>query len=125
MTFEPLTIEVLRDGAETRLLARTGSIAIQGSLSAEACDRLAALFGQEAIRLRRERNAVPPPDFYTVLGVTRTATTDEIKDAFRTKAKAFHPDTSAHDGETMTQLNRAYEVLNDSQQRQQYDMTLS
>jgi DnaJ-domain-containing protein 1 len=120
---EPLTLEILREHAQTQLRARTGSMAIQGSLSVEDCDRFAALFQQEAIRLRRERNAVSRPDFYTVLGLARTATADEIKDAFRAKAKACHPDTSAHDGETMAQLNSAYETLSDPVKRQQYDST--
>jgi DnaJ-domain-containing protein 1 len=122
---EPLILEIIHEEAETRLLARTGSIAIQGSLSAEDCDRLAALFQAEGLRQRRDRHRVPSPTHYDLLGVTRTATADEIKDAFRAKAKAFHPDTSAHDGEAMATINAAYETLSDPVTRVQYDRTLT
>jgi DnaJ domain len=126
MTFDPLTIEVLRDGSKSLLRARTGSIAIQGELSIEECDRLAALFQQEALQLRQERNRVPSPTHYDLLGLTRTATADEVQAAYRTRAKDLHPDTNAA-GSTlaMQQLNQAYAVLGDPQQRQQYDMTLN
>jgi DnaJ domain len=121
---EPLILEIIHEEAETRLLARTGSMAIQGSLSVEEGDRLAALFQQEALRLRRERNRVTSPTHYDRLSVTRTATADEIQSAYRALAKQQHPDV-AGDTAAMQQLNQAYAVLGDPQQRQQYDMTLN
>jgi DnaJ-domain-containing protein 1 len=121
-TYEPLVVEILHD-SEPVLRVSAGPHRLVGSLDAEQCDRLVVLFQAEAMRQRRQRNTIKPPDAYTILGVSRTASADEIRDAFRTKAKAYHPDTSAHDGETMTQINEAYAVLGDPVKRQQYDST--
>ena len=125
-TLEPLIIEIIHEEAKTQLRARTGSIAIQGRLSAEECDRLAALFQAEGLRQRRDRHRVPSPTHYDLLGVTRTASANEIQSAYRARAKDIHPDTNAA-GSTlaMQQLNHAYAVLGDPEQRHQYDQTLS
>lgn len=63
-------------------------------------------------------------DLYAVLGVPRSAADDEIKQAFRTLAKRFHPDTpdgAADKGRRFQQLNAAYEILSDQSKRGQYD----
>jgi curved DNA-binding protein CbpA len=57
---------------------------------------------------------------YETLGVPRTATADEIKQAFRRKASAAHPDKGGS-AEDMAAINRAYEVLGDETRRAAYD----
>jgi len=62
-------------------------------------------------------------DYYEVLGVARTASADEVKRAFRKKAKECHPDTnSSPDAEAQfKELGEAYDVLSDANKRQIYD----
>jgi len=63
-------------------------------------------------------------DYYKVLGVSRTATEDEIKKAFRKLARKHHPDLNPDDKEAnklFQQINEAYEVLSDPEKRKKYD----
>lgn len=63
-------------------------------------------------------------DFYLVLGVKRDAGADEIKSAWRTKAKSVHPDQNRDDPDAnrrFTEVGRAYEVLKDPAKRSRYD----
>ncbi|MDO4183536.1 MAG: molecular chaperone DnaJ, partial [Coriobacteriia bacterium] len=64
-------------------------------------------------------------DLYEVLGVSRDATDEEIKKAFRKKARTLHPDVNkeANAEEKFKELNEAYDVLSDKQKRAMYDRT--
>lgn len=63
-------------------------------------------------------------DYYEILGVSKEATNDEIKKAYRSLAKQYHPDKNAGDEEAeakFKEINEAHEVLSDPNKRKQYD----
>lgn len=60
-------------------------------------------------------------DYYEVLGISKGASDDEIKKAFRRKAVEYHPDKQGGDEAKFKEINEAYEVLKDEKKRQRYD----
>lgn len=60
-------------------------------------------------------------DYYEVLGITKNASADEIKKAFRKLAVKYHPDKEGGDETKFKEASEAYEVLKDAQKRQRYD----
>jgi molecular chaperone DnaJ len=65
-----------------------------------------------------------PSDLYSVLGVSREATADEIKRAYRKLARKYHPDRNQGDKESeerFKEVQEAYDTLSDPEKRKQYD----
>lgn len=62
-------------------------------------------------------------DYYEVLGISKTATKEEIKKAYKTLAKKYHPDMNKESGseEKFKEISEAYAVLSDDEKKQHYD----
>src|ERR1043165_3451157 len=63
-------------------------------------------------------------DYYSTLGVAKTATAKEIKQAYRKLARKHHPDVNPGDKAAegkFKEINEAYEVLGDAEKRKKYD----
>src|SRR5215207_8354000 len=66
----------------------------------------------------------PTKDFYAVLGISSSATGDEIKKQYRKLASKHHPDKNPNDAkaaERFKEISEAYQVLGDAEKRKQYD----
>jgi len=81
----------------------------------------------EMVALARYRGsfmALEYKDYYHILGVPRTATSEEIRKAFRKLARQYHPDVAKNKTTAeakFKEINEAYEVLGDPEKRQKYD----
>lgn len=62
-----------------------------------------------------------PKDYYNILGVTKSASPEEIKKAYRKLAHQYHPDKTGGDDKKFKEINEAYQVLSDENKRAQYD----
>lgn len=62
------------------------------------------------------------PNHYEILGVSKNASNDEIKKAFRKLSLKFHPDKPEGDIEKFKNINESYQVLSDPSKRKQYDL---
>ena len=60
-------------------------------------------------------------DYYEVLGVSKSASADEIKKAYRRQAVQHHPDKEGGNEDKFKEVNEAYDILKDAQKRQRYD----
>lgn len=64
-------------------------------------------------------------NFYHILGISRQATAEEVKRAYRRMALKYHPDTHGgdnRDGERFKEINEAYSILGDRRKRRDYDL---
>jgi len=62
-----------------------------------------------------------PKDYYRILGITKTASEEEIKKAYRKLAHQYHPDKPGGDEKKFKEINEAYQILSDKVKRTQYD----
>src|SRR6185369_13528541 len=60
-------------------------------------------------------------NYYDILGVSKSSSADDIKKAYRKKAHEFHPDKGNGNAEKFKEVNEAYQVLGNSEKKQQYD----
>jgi molecular chaperone DnaJ len=76
----------------------------------------------EAKEFREMYNDNSLPNYYLILGLTNDSTQSEIKNQYRKLAKQYHPDRNKNSSEeTMTQINKAYEILSDKKLKDEYD----
>ena len=89
-------------------------------------ERLGSKSTEDDEEFRKAIDESSLPNYYQILGLEKDATPNEIKQRFRKLAKELHPDkTTAEDAENkMIEINKAYEILSDSERRTLYDKYL-
>ncbi|KAG5487528.1 hypothetical protein LSCM1_07485 [Leishmania martiniquensis] len=104
-----------------------GEALLPSGLVSVGSDVHSAMAGSAALRQHRrwQSSGGAKKDLYSVLGVARNATPEQIKSAYKKRAKALHPDVnpSPSAAEDFAEAKQAYETLSDSQKRSMYDMT--
>lgn len=63
-------------------------------------------------------------NYYDILGISKTASTDDIKKAYKKLAMKYHPDRNKDDASAekkFKEINEAYQVLGDAEKKKQYD----
>src|SRR3954471_8083680 len=121
MEINGFTIDVQRQGGKARLKVQSKVYGVIVMLTLEELEGLTRELAQAAQAWRQDLARVTA-DYYAVLGMARDASDIEIQQAYRARAKQYHPDL--HDtGEhaEMTKVNVAHEVLSDPSKRKQYD----
>ena len=117
MVIETTQITIQRTGDAAALLVQGRPMGIKVAISREQLNELIGELIHEATAWRHALR----PDHYNTLGIERTASADDIKKAYRTLAKRYHPDGQVGDEEKLKTINEAYEVLRDPDHRRQYD----
>jgi len=116
-------LALVAPAVQRRRAARSATLNSRGVIGSAS-----AFAGSSARRLGRSgssviRHARGGEDYYSVLGVSRSASDREIKTAFRKLARQYHPDVNKEPGaqEKFQDIAKAYEVLSDDQKRSRYD----
>jgi DnaJ-domain-containing protein 1 len=117
MQIGTLEFELTRGRSKGKLVILGRPYGQETPVTLEDVERCAQYFTRFAASWR----ASTPPDFYRVLGVDRSATKEDLKKAYRTLAKAHHPDVQPGHEVKLKEINAAYEVLRDPERRRQYD----
>ena len=83
-------------------------------------------FTEDDVEFRKAAKNSTLPDYYKILGISRNASSDEIKKRYRELAKKLHPDKSKGEkaDETMAEINKAYEILSQKVRKEKYDKHL-
>ena len=87
-------------------------------------DRLASRLEPIAHALGITPGEALQADYYKTLGISQNAGPEEIKSAYREKARETHPDTQNGDNRHFLAISEAYQVLSDKSRRRQYDVSL-